>query len=52
MAGNNDLEQRIRNALDALKKKPTGIQDDKKNPSIACVSGNRCKSEGREKSSN
>ena len=35
MAGNNDLEQRIRNALDALKKKPTGIQDDKKNPSIA-----------------
>ena len=35
MAGNNDLEQRIRNALDVLKKKPTGIQDDKKNPSIA-----------------
>lgn len=35
MAGNNDLEQRIRDALDALKKKPTGIKDDKKNPSIA-----------------
>ena len=35
MAGNNDLEQRIRKALDELKKKPKGIQDDIKNPSIA-----------------
>ena len=35
MAGNNNLEQRIRDALNALKNKPEGIQEDKKNPSIA-----------------
>ena len=38
MAGNNDLKQRIRDEMDALKKKPTEIQDDKKKP-FDCARG-------------